>query len=274
MQARAAIFAWVEMVDRRKRVRRLMNRLIVGKDGQLLEEAWAVWSDHCRSRGWEEVQALLKQREDVIEEQASRLEEVEAKLELLHQRGEELGMASAKRMVQMWQNKVGTGFSEDEAQLGAKRRAVNTTITLHVFVSPLTTTILTSSLRSSIFFLQCLINVLQAWKTYAKTEIEDRVKMNRFLSRWTNQSLSRCYDAWKNYAKEEIRCRTVVAKFLKRWISQCLTKCFLAWAFDLREGKRERIVVEKFRKRFMNQCVGRAWNSWSVYVGERKWLRR
>jgi hypothetical protein len=88
---------WREFVERRKRVRRIVGRMIGGMDEVWVKEAWVVWKESVRERGWEEMKGLL-------EEKTRRVEELEAKLEMLETAGKDRAMTAAKRMVQQWKS--------------------------------------------------------------------------------------------------------------------------------------------------------------------------
>ncbi|GMH92566.1 hypothetical protein TrVE_jg14099 [Triparma verrucosa] len=293
-EARAAIVTWVDMVDKRKRVRRLMNRLITGKDGLALREAWAVWSDHCRSRGWEEVQALLTQREEIIEKQAARLQEVEAKLELLHQRGEEMGMASAKRMVQMWQNKCLNNVLQ--AWKNYAKGQVEDRVKMNRFLSRWTN--------------QCLSKCYDSWKLYAKEEIRCRMVVAKFIKRWKSQCLTKCFLAWAWELREGKKDRIIVERFRKRFLNQCIGRAYNSWisyvndrkwlrsfvgrvlggmtgvAFSTwkeetemrklkqEEEERQAIILKKFGSRLRLQACMRCLRTWEESVRIRRWLRK
>ena len=51
----SALSSWVDFAEKRKRVRRLVSRLMIGREGLALRESFAKWREECRSKGWEEV---------------------------------------------------------------------------------------------------------------------------------------------------------------------------------------------------------------------------
>jgi len=66
-------------------------------DEMWVREAWGMWRNNVRERGWEEIKSLL-------EEKTRMVEELEAKLELLETAGKDRAMTAARRMLQQWSN--------------------------------------------------------------------------------------------------------------------------------------------------------------------------
>ena len=103
--ANACFLRWREMTEERRRVRRIMKRMLDGKDFAFLEESFRTWKDGVRDRSFDEIRNLLAEKTDLVEK-------LTARLELLEARSAENAMSTAKRMVQMWTNKCLTNVME------------------------------------------------------------------------------------------------------------------------------------------------------------------
>jgi hypothetical protein len=116
-----------------------------------------------------------------------------------------------------------------------------------------------------------------AWCSFVKEAVEERVKMERFLSKWRNQGISKCYMAWQQYVEEEKRYRFLVKRFVSRMNNGVIFRIFAQWTEMVAENKHNRLVIGRFRKRMMNQEIAKSMASWKEYVGLRlrmKYLAR
>jgi len=105
-----------------------------------------------------------------------------------------------------------------------------------------------------------------AWCKYVKDAVEERVKMERFLAKWKNQGISRCYMAWQQYVSEEKRYRYLVKRFVSRMNNGVMFRIFAQWTELVAENKHNRLVIGRFRTRMMNQEVAKSLASWKEFV--------
>jgi hypothetical protein len=124
---------------------------------------------------------------------------------------------------------------------------------------------------------KCLMTTLAAWIQYTREEKEDRVKMERFIRKWKNQGINKCFMGWTQYIAEEKKYRAIVKRFVMRMNSGCLIRCYSAWVNMIREDKNNKRIIAKFRVRMLNMEIAKSLQSWKEHVGLRlrmKYLAR
>jgi len=52
---------------------------------------------------------------------------------------------------------------------------------------------------------KAITSTLMAWKQFTKEAVEDRIKMQRFIAKWKNQGVAKCFMGWTQYVEEEKR---------------------------------------------------------------------
>ncbi|GMI31638.1 hypothetical protein TrCOL_g10739 [Triparma columacea] len=194
---------WREFVETRKRVRRIVRRMIGGMDEAWVKEAWGVWRGNVRERSWEETKGLL-------EEKTRRVEELEAKLEMLETAGKDRAMAAAKRMVQQWQS--GVVVRVFGAWRDWSRGELEGRVKMERFVKR----------WKNLAVNGCWVS----WVSYVSENKRYRSVVGRFVSRMKMRFVAMCFDGFARFALEAKRERVVLDKFRRRWGNMTVARGF------------------------------------------------
>ena len=120
---------------------------------------------------------------------------------------------------------------------------------------------------------KALVTTLLAWKAFARSGKDDKVKMQRFLKRMLQVFVVRCFDAWKLTHDENKRNKLVIYRVGQRMQNGLLLRVLNSWRCMIVAGKRERHIVDRISRRMMNRSVNSAVASWVEFVVLRKRLK-
>ena len=214
--------SWLFLVNKRKMVRRLMSRMINGKDALLVASSFASWRDACRERGWHEVNLLL-------DEKTRRIDVLEARLNMLETRNVEMGMKSAKKMVQMWRSKslirTFSGWRLWTQELIEER------VKMDRFLRRWKNNSLSKCYET-------WVGVVEESKKYKRV-------VRKFLARVQKKGLTTCFVHWVHYVQKEKRERRVLERFKRRLANETAAKAFASWRCHVRERKWLRSLILK-----------------------------
>ena len=118
-----------------------------------------------------------------------------------------------------------------------------------------------------------LVTTMMAWKAYAKSAREDKIKMQRFILRMNKGWMIRCFEAWRDDVKEGKRNNVIIRRVAARMQNSLLARVYMNWVQYVSEEKRNRVIVARFGKRMMNSAMISSWGSWIEFLELRKRLK-
>ena len=82
---------------------------------------------------------------------------------------------------------------------------------------------------------KCLINTLNSWIVWTKSEIEDKIKLDRFVKKWKNLEMYAIFFGWKSTVVENKKNKLILRRFLQKLQNSTLSKVVLFWALFVKQ---------------------------------------
>ncbi|GMH51518.1 hypothetical protein TrRE_jg2619, partial [Triparma retinervis] len=118
-----------------------------------------------------------------------------------------------------------------------------------------------------------LTTTFMAWKSFASSGRENKIKVQRFLVKVHKAGLYRCWTSWLALHLEKKKHKLIVKKFVARMSNATAIKILQSWGSYSKERKRHKLVLKRFATRLRNSRALSAFASWIEYLNARRRLK-